>query len=99
MVAAGVAEGGELVVKDLGPQISWTTVFVIEYVREFLKAVTLVDTNDEQIGPLIIHPLVYNFPRIFYGGPVQHSMLQKCVPVTGVNCYSADVCAGLCSHK
>jgi hypothetical protein len=32
LAAAGVTDGGELVVKDLGPQISWTTVFVIEYV-------------------------------------------------------------------
>lgn len=31
---AGVTDGGELVVKDLGPQISWRTVFVIEYVRD-----------------------------------------------------------------
>jgi hypothetical protein len=29
---AGVAEGGELSVKDLGPQISWKTVFMVEYV-------------------------------------------------------------------
>ncbi|EIN03942.1 hypothetical protein PUNSTDRAFT_116689 [Punctularia strigosozonata HHB-11173 SS5] len=52
----------ELAVKDLGPQISWRTVFMIEYV-----------------GPLIIHPLIYNLPRIFYGGPVQHSRLQQYV--------------------
>ena len=26
-------EGAELQVKDLGPQISWRTVFLIEYVR------------------------------------------------------------------
>lgn len=30
--AAGVSEGGELGVKDLGPQISWRTVFLVEYV-------------------------------------------------------------------
>ena len=29
----GVEDGGELCVKDLGPQISWKTVFMIEYVR------------------------------------------------------------------
>ncbi|KAI0703770.1 3-oxo-5-alpha-steroid 4-dehydrogenase-domain-containing protein [Cytidiella melzeri] len=62
LATAGVTDGGELVVKDLGPQISWTTVFVIEY-----------------IGPLIVHPLMYYLPAIFYGGPVQHSMLQKFV--------------------
>ncbi|KAI0784549.1 3-oxo-5-alpha-steroid 4-dehydrogenase-domain-containing protein [Abortiporus biennis] len=60
--AAGIAEGGELVVKDLGPQIGWQTVFLIEYV-----------------GPLIVHPLIYHFPSLFYGGSVQHSLLQKYV--------------------
>lgn len=30
-----------------------------------------------QVGPLIIHPLVYHFPTVFYGGHVQHSVLQK----------------------
>ncbi|OBZ72423.1 hypothetical protein A0H81_08009 [Grifola frondosa] len=57
---AGIEDGGELSVKDLGPQISWRTVFIIEY-----------------IGPLLIHPLFYHFPKVFYGGPVQHSTMQK----------------------
>ncbi|KAG6895296.1 hypothetical protein C0992_002095 [Termitomyces sp. T32_za158] len=39
-------KGGELQVKDLGSQISWRTVFLIEYA-----------------GPLVIHPLIYHFPR------------------------------------
>jgi very-long-chain enoyl-CoA reductase len=60
--AAGVAEGGELSVKDLGPQISWKTVFMVEYA-----------------GPLFIHPVIYYFPKMFYGGPVHHSMLQRYV--------------------
>ncbi|KAG2133532.1 3-oxo-5-alpha-steroid 4-dehydrogenase-domain-containing protein [Suillus bovinus] len=60
--AAGVAEGGELSVKDLGPQLSWKTVFLVEYA-----------------GPLFIHPVIYYFPKLFYGGPVQHSMLQRYV--------------------
>jgi very-long-chain enoyl-CoA reductase len=59
---AGVAEGGELSVKDLGPQISWKTVFMVEYA-----------------GPLFIHPVIYYFPKMFYGGPVHHSMLQRYV--------------------
>jgi very-long-chain enoyl-CoA reductase len=33
LAAAGIRDGGELVVKDLGPQVSWRTVFLIEYVR------------------------------------------------------------------
>ncbi|KAL1707966.1 3-oxo-5-alpha-steroid 4-dehydrogenase-domain-containing protein [Schizophyllum commune] len=53
------ASQGELVVKDLGPQISWRTVFLIEYV-----------------GPLLIHPLFYYYPRVFYGQDVKHSTMQ-----------------------
>ncbi|KAG1738438.1 3-oxo-5-alpha-steroid 4-dehydrogenase-domain-containing protein [Suillus paluster] len=59
---AGVVEGGELSVKDLGAQVSWKTVFLVEYA-----------------GPMLIHPAIYYFPEIFYGGPVQHSMLQRYV--------------------
>ncbi|KAG6831516.1 hypothetical protein H0H92_009784 [Tricholoma furcatifolium] len=55
-------KGGELHVKDLGPQISWRTVFLIEYA-----------------GPLVIHPLIYYFPKFWYGQEVQHSALQKFV--------------------
>ncbi|KAF8492874.1 3-oxo-5-alpha-steroid 4-dehydrogenase-domain-containing protein [Gautieria morchelliformis] len=56
----GITTGGELVVKDLGPQISWKLVFLVEYA-----------------GPLIIHPLFYHFPAIFYGRNFEHSQLQK----------------------
>ncbi|KAF7796032.1 hypothetical protein EIP86_007202 [Pleurotus ostreatoroseus] len=62
LASSEVTEGSELDAKDLGPQISWTTVFVIEY-----------------IGPLIIHPLMYYFPKVVYGGAVQHSLLQQYV--------------------
>ncbi|KAG6833104.1 hypothetical protein H0H87_011212 [Tephrocybe sp. NHM501043] len=55
-------KGGELQVKDLGAQISWRTVFLIEYG-----------------GPLVIHPLIYYFPQIWYGQDVHHSALQKYV--------------------
>lgn len=33
LTAAGVRDGDELVVKDLGSQVSWKTVFLVEYVR------------------------------------------------------------------
>ncbi|KII89682.1 hypothetical protein PLICRDRAFT_39817 [Plicaturopsis crispa FD-325 SS-3] len=57
---AGIVDGEEISVKDLGPQISWRTVFLVEYA-----------------GPLVIHPLIYHLPKLFYGGSVQHSLLQK----------------------
>ncbi|KAI9454756.1 3-oxo-5-alpha-steroid 4-dehydrogenase-domain-containing protein [Lactarius psammicola] len=62
LAAAGVHDGGEVVVKDLGPQVSWRTVFLTEYA-----------------GPLLIHPLLYHLPNVFYRGQVQHSQLQKYV--------------------
>ncbi|TFK27845.1 hypothetical protein FA15DRAFT_754029 [Coprinopsis marcescibilis] len=54
--------GKELQVKDLGPQIGWRTVFLIEYV-----------------GPLIVHPVIYYYPKLVYGKDVQHSAVQKYV--------------------
>ncbi|VDB86649.1 unnamed protein product [Peniophora sp. CBMAI 1063] len=60
LASVGIADGAELAVKDLGPQVSWRTVFLVEYV-----------------GPLIIHPLFYHLPQYIYGGPVQHSAIQK----------------------
>jgi very-long-chain enoyl-CoA reductase len=35
LVDAGIVNGAELTIKDLGPQISWRTVFIIEYVSYF----------------------------------------------------------------
>ncbi|PIL35638.1 hypothetical protein GSI_02367 [Ganoderma sinense ZZ0214-1] len=55
---AGVADSAEVSVKDLGPQVAWRTVFLVEYA-----------------GPLVIHPLFYHFPKIFFGGAVQHTVL------------------------
>lgn len=62
LAVAGVRDGAEVVLKDLGPQVSWRTVFLTEYA-----------------GPLVIHPLLYHLPNVFYRGQVQHSQLQKYV--------------------
>ena len=36
LLKAGVVDGEELNVKDLGPQISWRTVFLVEYVSLYV---------------------------------------------------------------
>lgn len=77
LASLGIADEGELAVKDLGPQISWKTVFVIEYVCRPRAHFFENALSPRQIGPLIIHPLIYHFPKVFYGGPVSHSVLQK----------------------
>ncbi|EGG06148.1 uncharacterized protein MELLADRAFT_87292 [Melampsora larici-populina 98AG31] len=67
-----ILDGDEITFKDLGRQISWRTVFLIEYVRPARLSILL--------GPLIIHPLFY-FPNPLsnqiYKGPVLHSTMQK----------------------
>ena len=35
--------------------------------------------NENKAGPLLIHPMLYHLPSVFYGGAVQHSKLQKYV--------------------
>ncbi|GJJ08708.1 hypothetical protein Clacol_002927 [Clathrus columnatus] len=62
LISLGVDSNEELVVKDLGPQISWKTVFLVEYV-----------------GPLLIHPIFYYFPKFIYGRNFEHSQLQKLI--------------------
>ncbi|KAH9481823.1 Putative enoyl reductase [Psilocybe cubensis] len=53
-------DGWEVELKDLGAQISWQTVFLVEY-----------------LGPMLIHPVFYHFPRLWYGVDVEHSALQR----------------------
>ncbi|KAG6877204.1 hypothetical protein C0993_009396 [Termitomyces sp. T159_Od127] len=73
-------KGGELQVKDLGRQISWRTVFLIEYA-----------------GPLIIHPLIYHFPQLWYGRNVSHSQLQKDLDGRLFHYQFAEL-SNLCTH-
>ncbi|KAI8914893.1 3-oxo-5-alpha-steroid 4-dehydrogenase-domain-containing protein [Powellomyces hirtus] len=63
-----IKAGDTVTLKDLGPQIGWTTVFIIEY-----------------FGPMIIHPLLYFFPNLFYPGAadVPHTRIQT---ITMVMC-------------
>jgi very-long-chain enoyl-CoA reductase len=77
-VLGGRVEGGELQVKDLGPQVSWRTVFLAEYVRIIhFNLQVLTTVVGIKCGPLFIHPLFYHLPRLWYGQDVQHSLLQK----------------------
>jgi very-long-chain enoyl-CoA reductase len=79
LASVGISDGAELTVKDLGPQVSWTTVFLVEYVRIYILRVHSVRScaSPTQGGPLLIHPLFYHLPRVLYGTSVQHSSLQK----------------------
>jgi very-long-chain enoyl-CoA reductase len=67
-------------VKDLGPQISWRTVFFVEYVPLFILWCPLdkllTSPIHSQLGPLIIHPVVYHFSAIIYRQNFEHSQLQ-----------------------
>jgi very-long-chain enoyl-CoA reductase len=78
---AGLTEAApELAAKDLGPQISWKTVFLVEYVRAPVRfAFGVGSLTTRQFGPLWIHPLFYYLPQLFYGRAMQHSTLQQYV--------------------
>lgn len=68
-----VKSGDALQVKDLGPQISWRTVFLVEYVRGYTYT---------QFGPLFIHPVIYLLaPEVwgYFGRPFQMSSVQEYV--------------------
>ncbi|KAI8977534.1 3-oxo-5-alpha-steroid 4-dehydrogenase-domain-containing protein [Mycotypha africana] len=55
----GIEENATIYFKDLGAQIGWRTVFLIEY-----------------FGPILIHPIVYYLPKLFYGSSFVHSRMQ-----------------------
>ena len=46
--------------KDLGPQVSYRLVYMLEY-----------------LGPMLLHPAFYNFPKLFYRLALPHSTVQK----------------------
>jgi len=63
---AGVIAAGELVVKDLGPQVAWRTVFVIEYFGPILFHVLV---------PLV-RPYIYFIPPFAYKNESETPMTQ-----------------------
>ncbi|CAK5263590.1 unnamed protein product [Mycena citricolor] len=79
VIIFGPAGKAELVLGDLGPQIAWKTVFVVEYVRVSVIIQCVHPSHRTKLGPLIIHPLFYHLPQLIYRTDVQHSALQKSV--------------------
>ncbi|KAJ4306758.1 3-oxo-5a-steroid 4- dehydrogenase [Collariella sp. IMI 366227] len=63
---AGVISTGELVVKDLGPQVAWRTVFVIEYFGPILFHALI---------PLV-RPYIYRIPPFAYKSAAETPMTQ-----------------------
>ncbi|KAG7285441.1 hypothetical protein NEMBOFW57_010068 [Staphylotrichum longicolle] len=62
----GVVSAGELVVKDLGPQVAWRTVFVIEYFGPILFHVLI----------LLVRPYIYRIPPFVYKSEAETPMTQ-----------------------
>ncbi|KAL2256421.1 hypothetical protein VTK26DRAFT_1700 [Humicola hyalothermophila] len=63
---SGVMSAGELIVKDLGPQVAWRTVFVIEYFGPILFHVLIA----------LIRPYIYVIEPFAYKNEVETPMTQ-----------------------
>ncbi|MBW0469274.1 hypothetical protein O181_008989 [Austropuccinia psidii MF-1] len=59
----GLQEGDDILFKDLGPQISWKTVFLIEYLGPLLIHPLFYTSNP--------------FSNLIYGSPVTHGRMQR----------------------
>ncbi|KAF9580954.1 3-oxo-5a-steroid 4- dehydrogenase [Lunasporangiospora selenospora] len=60
LASYNLKDGDSVTFKDLGPQLSWRTVFLVEYG-----------------GPLVVHPIFYYLPSLFYGKDFEHSWMQQ----------------------
>lgn len=68
LVDVGIKDGGELCVKDMGPQISWRTVFLIEYVRcyyiyAFAITVVMLILRAMEGRTVVYTPTYISFPQ------------------------------------
>ena len=84
-----LGEHPTVVIKDLGAQISWRTVYMVEYASAYSPP-DVYPLNPLQLGPMIIHPLLYFYPQFFYRRHLPHSQVQTCV------CASQNKAQGTC---
>jgi len=82
LASFGLRNGSVVEFKDLGPQISYRTVFIVEY-----------------LGPLLIYPLFYLFPTVFYGVTVKHHLVQNLALACWVAHYLKRELESLFVHK
>ena len=67
---AGIVDGSELLVKDLGHQISWKTVFLVEYVSRRVKVVnSWLELTRLKGWSTCDTPHIVLLPRIHLGWP------------------------------
>ena len=65
----GISDGGELAIKDLGPQIGWKTVFLIEYVGAF--------TSMRPMEHILIELRLDRFSYILYSTISQDCFMEQ----------------------